>query len=126
MTNVLQQTAEALVNHCRNHTESEGLQTLYAPDAVSVEAAIMPGKESAETKGIAGIQGKHDWWNTNFEVHGSSVGDPLFHGDDRFAMTFEMDATNKESGERTQMKEIGVYTVNGDGKITREEFFYVT
>ena len=39
------------------------------------------------------------------------------------ALIFDMDVTNKESGQRMQMREVGVYTVK-NGKILREEFFY--
>jgi len=38
---------------------------------------------------------------------------------------FAYDVTNKPSGRRYQMDEAGVFTVE-NGKITREEFFYVT
>ena len=57
------------------------------------------------------------------EVHESSTEGPFLHGSDRFAVVFAMDATERESGQRMQMTEVGVYTVSG-GKITREEFFY--
>lgn len=124
MNDTLRNTANALVEHCRNNTEAEGLKSLYAPDAVSIEAIEMPGTGSREIQGVEGIQGKHDWWNATFEVHGGSVGDPMFHGDDRFSVIFEIDTTNKESGERSQMSEVGIYTVNDAGKITKEEFFY--
>lgn len=120
----LKNAAEALVAHCRNSTEAEGLKSLYAPDAVSVEAMAMPGSGTAEIKGVEAIQGKHDWWAENFEVHGGSVGDPMYHGDDRFSVIFEMDTTNKQSGERSQMSEVAIYTVNDAGKISKEEFFY--
>ena len=43
--------------------------------------------------------------------------------DDRFAVRFLLDVTNKQSGERRTVDEIGLFTVAG-GKITREEFFY--
>ena len=39
----------------------------------------------------------------------------------RFAVIFEIDATDKSKCERTQMKELGVNTVKA-GKIVREEF----
>lgn len=48
---------------------------------------------------------------------------PWPHGDDRFAVRFTYDITNKPSGMRMQMDEIGVFTV-ADGKVVREEFFY--
>ena len=58
------------------------------------------------------------------EVHDAKVEGPFLHGEDRFGMIFEMDVTEKASGQRSQMKELGVYTVDGAGKIIREEFFY--
>lgn len=45
------------------------------------------------------------------------------HGDDRFAVIFDISVKHKESGEVSDMKEVALYTV-GDGKIVREEFFY--
>lgn len=115
--------ADTLLTLCNENREREGLDTLYAPDAVSVEAMPMPGSDSAEVVGVDGIKGKHDWWYASFEVHEAGVEGPFMHGDDRFAMIFSMDVTEKASGERSQMREVGVYTVAG-GKIVREEFFY--
>ncbi|MEO0363498.1 MAG: SnoaL-like domain-containing protein, partial [Pseudomonadota bacterium] len=69
-------------------------------------------------------RGKHAWWDGAMEVHDAKVEGPFLHGDDRFGMIFEMDVTEKSSGQRSQMKELGVYTVDGEGKIVREEFFY--
>jgi len=124
MNDQLKQTAEALVGHCQNHTEAEALKTLYADNVVSVEAVAMPGAESASVEGIPAIEGKHAWWEANFEVHDASVEGPMYHGEDRFSVIFGMDTTNKQSGERSQMKEVAIYTVNDAGKISREEFFY--
>ncbi|MEL6233726.1 MAG: nuclear transport factor 2 family protein [Pseudomonadota bacterium] len=118
----LQEIAEKLVAHCKAGTEAEALATLYATSAVSVEATAFDGGDR-ETAGIEGIRGKHAWWDANFEVHGGSVDGPFLHGPDRFAVIFEIDATHKASGQRSAMKEVGLYTVTGD-KITREEFFY--
>ena len=117
-------TAEKLVAHCRAGTTRQGLKELYAPDAVSVEAVAMPGSGSAETRGLQGIEGKHDWWDSTMEVHSASTDGPYPHGDDRFAVIFEFDITDRASGQRNQMKEVAVYTVNPAGKIVREEFFY--
>jgi len=117
-------TAEKLAGYCRSNDTMTGLTELYDPGAVSVEAGAMPGTDSPVTEGVEGIKGKHEWWNSNFEVHSASVDGPYPHGDDRFALIFEMDATHKDSGQRSKMKEVGVYSVNGAGKIVREEFFY--
>lgn len=113
--------AQALVTGCRQGREKANLDVLYAEDAVSVEAVDFG--QGRETRGLDGIKGKHDWWDATFKTHDSKVSDPMPHGDDRFAVIFEVDATNTETGERNQMKEVGVYTVAG-GKIVREEFFY--
>lgn len=123
MPATLSEIANQLVAHCRNQTELEGLDTLYHPDAVSVEASAMPGSSDRESKGLEAIKGKHAWWGANHEVHSSKVEGPFLHGEDRFGVIFEFDVTNKPSGQRIQMKELGIYTVQG-GKITREEFFY--
>lgn len=112
-----------LVDYCNAGKEAEALDTLYAEDAVSVEAAPMPGEDSAEAKGLDAIRGKHDWWFGAHEVHKADAEGPFVFGGDRFLVIFDMDVTNKESGERIQMKDIGVYYVK-DGKIVREEFAY--
>ena len=98
----LKSTAEKLVAHCRAGTELQGMDELYDRGAVSVEAVAMPGSGSAESSGVDAIKGKHNWWNENFTVNKLDVEGPFPHGDDRFAVIFGMDTTNKQSGERTQ------------------------
>lgn len=121
----MHQVADALVAYCRAGEDERALNELYHPQAVSVEAAAGPGQDSRETHTLEGIRGKHAWWNSATEMHSASVDGPYPHGDDRFAVIFEMDVTMKDTGQRMQMKEVGVYTVE-DGKITREEFYYPT
>jgi hypothetical protein len=48
---------------------------------------------------------------------------PFFNGPNQFAVTFDFDVTQKDTGRRITLEEVGVYTVKGD-KITREQFFY--
>ncbi|GFE65829.1 nuclear transport factor 2 family protein [Litoreibacter roseus] len=117
----LNEIAKELVAGCREGRETENLDKLYAPDIVSVEAQDMG--DGREAKGIEAIKGKHAWWDSTFEVIDAKTSDPFPHGDDKFAVIFEVKAKNKESGEISDMKEIGLYHVNG-GKIVREEFFY--
>ena len=76
----------------------------------------------AEQEGIESIKGKNQWWMENHEVHGVSIRGP-YVGDGAFSVFFELDVTPKMTGQRGQMKEMALYTVEGD-KITREEFFY--
>jgi len=121
----LSKTAQSLCNYCNSENESEALDTLYAQDCVSVEALDMPGGPMGrEANGLDAIRGKHEWWFANNEVHSSTAEGPFMHGDDTFSLIFEMDITDKASGNRMQMKEVGLYKINADGKICREEFFY--
>ena len=117
-------TGKALVEHCRNGTEADGLQTLYAEDCVSVEAAKMdPDGMGPVFEGRDAIKAKHEWWDENTEVHEFSAEGPFLHGDDRFGIIFEADITMKPSGERWKFKELGIYSV-ANGKIVREEFYF--
>lgn len=117
----LNEIAAQLVDGCRNGKDAENLGKLYAEDAVSVEA--MDHGMGREAVGMAALKGKHEWWDNAFEVLEANVSDPFPHGDDRFAVVFEVKAKNKENGEVSDMKEVAVYHV-ADGKIVREEFFY--
>jgi ketosteroid isomerase-like protein len=94
---------------------------LYAQDAVSVEAGAPPGTQR-EAKGLDAIRKKGEWWFANHEVHSFTVTGPWPH-DDRFIVGYQIDVTNKPSGQRIKMEEAALYTVR-DGKIVREEFFY--
>ncbi len=123
MSDELKSIAAKFFEYCRSGEAEACLNDLYAANAVSVEAASMPGADSAEASGLDAIRAKHAWWNNAMDVHSSNAEGPFYHGADRFGAIFEIDVTNKETNERTQMKELGVYTVL-DGKIVREEFFY--
>lgn len=118
----LTDTANKLVQYCRDDNAQRSLDELYAEDAVSVEAADMGGG-NVVTEGLNNIRGKHEWWNNAMEVHSAKVEGPFLHGENQFGVIFDIDATQKENGERMKMRELGVYTVE-DGKIKREEFFF--
>ncbi|MEL7163840.1 MAG: nuclear transport factor 2 family protein [Pseudomonadota bacterium] len=117
----LNEIANQLVEGCRGGTPEDNLDALYAPDAVSVES--IDNGMGREALGLDAIKGKHAWWDANFEVLDGTISDPMLHGDDRFAVIFEMKAKHKESGEVSDMKEVAIYHVAND-KIVREEFFY--
>ncbi|MBO6688752.1 MAG: nuclear transport factor 2 family protein [Hyphomonas sp.] len=119
----LMQLGQALVEHCSNQNEQALQDNYYAQDAVSVEAVAMPDG-NAEAVGLAAIKAKNEWWYGAHELHSSKVEGPFVHGDDRFSVIFDIDVTQKESGQRMQMREIATYHVNQEGKITREEFAY--
>jgi len=116
-----QEVANKLVTLCSEGKFHEAIEALYGEDIVSMEAGAPPG-QSRESKGIAAIKGKSEWWAANHEVHSSSVEGPLVAGS-HFSVSFKMDITFKPAGKRFSMEEIAVYKVV-DGKIVYEEFFY--
>jgi hypothetical protein len=107
---------------CKEGKFEDCLHSLFAPNAVSVEAAAPPGTDRT-SKGIEAIRAKGKWWADNHTVHKVDVSGPYPH-DDRFAVRFVFDFTHKPSGKRTTMEEVALFTVE-NGKITREEFFYM-
>jgi ketosteroid isomerase-like protein len=114
--------ANQLVALCKAGKDDEA-KALYAPDAESVEVMSMPGMDRV-AKGLDAIKAKSAWWYANHEIHDAVVAGPWPHGD-RFIVGFKLDVTNKPSGQRMTMEEMGLYTV-ANGKIVREEFFYST
>ena len=120
----LNEIANELVAGCRENSAEANLERLYSPDAVSVEAADFSGM-GREAQGLDAIRGKHQWWDSTFEVVSGDISGPFPHGDDRFAVRFAMTTKNKQTGEVSDMEEVAVYHVAG-GKIVREEFFYPT
>ncbi len=112
--------ANKLVELCRQGKNHEA-KAFYAADAVSVEAFAPPGAQQ-EAVGLEAIQAKGAWWRDNHEIHSASVTGPWPNGN-RFVVGFKYDVTNKPSGQRMNMEEVGLYTVD-NGKIVREEFFY--
>ncbi|MBT8419018.1 MAG: nuclear transport factor 2 family protein [Silicimonas sp.] len=115
-----QDIAQKLVQHCQNHTEAQGLQELYAEDAVSIEPMAPEGMDPI-SNGREAIKAKHEWWNSNFDVHGMNVEGPFVNGSN-FSVMFEIDATDKSSGDRWKSKEVALYETDGE-KIVRESFF---
>ncbi len=113
-----------LVALCNSGKGLEAVDTLYDEKIVSIEAQ---GSDElpARMEGIRAIRGKNTWWYDNHEVHASKATGPFCgHRDDQFAVHFEMDVTEKASGQRHQMAEVGLYTVRA-GKVVQEEFLYL-
>ena len=106
---------------CREGKNEVILDELFSKDAVSVEAGAPPGQDRT-AKGIEAIRGKSKWWRENHTVHKAEVSDAYPH-DERFAVRFVYDVTNKPSGKRFTMEEVGLFTID-KGKIVKEEFFY--
>ncbi len=114
-----EEVALKLVEHCRGGKWMEAVNTLYGDDIVSVEPRAM-GEMPAEMRGLEAVRGKTEWFIGAHEVHSCTVTGP-FVARDTFVVQFDLDATDKASGERMQMGEVGIYSVK-DGKVVREEF----
>jgi ketosteroid isomerase-like protein len=114
-----EEVAKKLVDYCRKGEWMKAVDDLYAKDIVSVEPRAMENMP-AEMRGIDQVRGKTEWWEKNMEVHSAKVGGPFVAGD-KFVVQFDVDVTDKGSKKRTQMSEVGIYTVK-DGKVSREEF----
>ena len=120
MTMNTQEVAERLCQHCRDGTEERGIEELYSQDIVSVEPMAGPGRDPV-SKGVDALKEKHTWWAENYEVHGTGVEGPFINGD-KFSVIFDIDVSERASGQRWRAKEIALYEVE-DGKIVRESFF---
>jgi ketosteroid isomerase-like protein len=116
-----QEVAATLVKLCSEGKFNEAVEKLYSPDIVSMEAGAPPG-QSRESKGLAAVKAKGEWWISNHEVHSAIVEGPLVAGS-HFSVAFKLDVTFKPESRRFTMEEIAVYKV-ADGKIVYEEFFY--
>ncbi len=114
---------QQLVAFCKEGKNLDSINTLYSENIESIEAAEPQQGGQRVTKGIEGVRGKNQWWSENHEIHSAAVHGPYPHGEDRFAVRFEYDITNKPCGMRMQMDEVGIFTVES-GKIVKEEFFY--
>ena len=114
------EVGQKLIELCTSGHFFEAIDTLYADDIVSVEAAESP-MFAREIRGIDGVRDKNKRWSDANEVHSVRADGPWPH-QDRFAVRWYFDTTPK-GGQRTSFDEIAVYTVR-DGKIVKEEFFY--
>lgn len=118
------QIGTQLVKLCQAGKSDDAMETLYDEKIVSIEGQgsdEMP----ARMEGIDAIRGKAKWWYENHDVHAMDATGPFVgHREDQFVVRFDLDTTFKPSGERTQMSEVGLYTVK-NGKIIQEEFLYL-
>jgi len=114
-----EEVAKKLVELCEKGAYEEATNTLYDREIVSVEPRAMGGMP-AEAKGLEAVCAKTKWWLENHEVHSAKATGP-FVARDTFVVRFDIDVTDKNSGQRFQGSEVGIYKVK-DGKVVREEF----
>jgi ketosteroid isomerase-like protein len=114
----VKEIADALIALCREGKNREAVERFYADDIVSTEA-MGPNPTCA---GLPAIYTKMEMFQSRMEVHSAVANGPFINGD-QFAVEFDYDATDKQSGQRQRLHEIAVYTVR-DGKIAEEIFLY--
>jgi limonene-1,2-epoxide hydrolase len=114
------EVANALVALCRESKIDEVQATLFADNAVSIEADESMGPK--EVEGLEAIKAKSIQFQAGVEAfHGATISEPIV-ADNYFSISWSMDVTMKGQ-ERMTMEEICVYKVE-DGKIVLEQFFY--
>lgn len=105
---------------CLKTGDFAGAEKFWGKDVVSIEAMEGPMRE---VRGLEAVKGKSVWWNENHISHSFKTEGPYVNGD-QFALYFDVDVTQKATGQRLAMKEVAVYTVKGD-KVVEERFFGV-
>ena len=114
----IEQLAKEFTQDVKDDDE-EAYRAFWSDDIVSLDPAE---GEMSRVEGRAALLATHAWWAENAEMHSSTTEGPFVFGD-QFAVNYGMDVTM--FGERSQMKEVGLYTVK-DGKIIEERFMYGT
>jgi hypothetical protein len=98
-----------------NQGKSAEAQSLWQHkkiESIEADGTVFLGKK--------GVAEKDAWWYASFEVHNAKAEGP-FVGATGFTVHFSIETSPKGGGERTAMREVGVFTVS-KGKIVREEF----
>jgi ketosteroid isomerase-like protein len=115
------EVAAQLVALCREGKFVDAVNTLYADDIVSIEAADYQGL-GREMRGKDAVVAKNAGWLRDNDVHSVALEGP-FVSPETFAVHYSFEWTRRATGEHVQFGEVAVYTVE-NGKITREEFLY--
>ncbi len=118
------EVGKKLVALCKEDKNVQAVETLYAPNIVSIEAMSMPGMP-AKIEGLDPVKKKNKHFMDTHKIHSKEINGPWPNGD-RFAVHLKYDVTPSEgpmANKRMTMEETALYTVK-DGKILKEEFFY--
>ena len=115
----VKEIADQLFALCKAGKNEEAYKTLFADDAIGVEAHES-GYE--ETKGLNNLIEKGKGMRSMWEVHRLEIGEPAIVGN-YFAVGMWQDVTELKGGQRMGMSELCVYETK-DGKIIKEQFFY--
>ncbi|WP_299846994.1 nuclear transport factor 2 family protein [uncultured Roseovarius sp.] len=113
---------QEFVQAMRDGRGIEHVDQSYAENAESVEAVVPPGRDVRIAKGRGAIKAKRGDWAATHDIHSLKADGPYVHPPNRFGVRFEAEVTQKATGRKMTLREVAVYTVEGD-KIVREEFF---
>ena len=116
----IQTVAHKFVELCRAGKNFDVMRTMYDPKIVSVEG------DGKQTAGQGPVIKKSEDWGADKAFNGETVAGPFFNSanPDQFTVYFTFDVTPKATGRRITYEEVGIYTVNQEDKITREQFYY--
>src|ERR1044072_5421494 len=109
----INEIAKNFVDWRNNDNAAKWRTELYSPGIESIEDGNT--SEIGHVKGMEGLKKKGAGLSQDFEVHNIKASSPVV-ADNFFSVKFEIDTTNKKSGKRSTLSEIGVYKVE-DGKI---------
>jgi hypothetical protein len=115
----IDEIAHHFVNWRNTNNAGKLRAELYSPDIESIEE--WNTSEIARVKGMEGLKKKGQSLSQQFEVHNIKASNAVV-ADNWFSVKFEIDTTDKKSGKRSTLSEIGVYKVD-DGKIVKEYYF---
>lgn len=109
--------AAATMAHLRSgKPDAELWSAHFSPKFMSIEGS------GQGWKGVKAVKKKCDEWVDQHEVHAVNFEGP-YVGATGFGIKYTLDVTNKASGQRFSMSEVGVYTIE-KGKVVQEEFMY--
>src|SRR2546428_7978432 len=69
------EVGQKLVALCQQGKEMDAMETLYAPNIVSIEASGGPNMPQ-RMEGIQAVRGKAQWWTENHTVHSRKAEGP--------------------------------------------------
>ncbi|WP_295316243.1 nuclear transport factor 2 family protein [Roseobacter sp.] len=118
----LVETGRKFVQAMRDRQGITNVDDMYAETAESIEAVVPPKRYVRVSSSREAIKAKREDWLAEHEIHRLDADGPYVHPPNRFAVRFDVDATQKATGRRMNLREIAVYSVE-DGRIVREEFF---
>ena len=103
--------------------EAAFVSEFYDADIISIEGQAGEGMPQ-RIEGLEAIREKHNWFYDNNDIHSTTATGPYCgHREDQFVIRHNMDVTF-QGAERTQMEEVGIYTL-ANGKIVMEEYLYL-